>query len=379
MMSISPAPDDLPTSQPKVRLSLVCTHADTELAESPAAATPSAMAGARKPVLQTTRILVVDDDARVRDILARVLVRSRYQVRTVASAEEAMDLLRYASFDLVMSDVMLGGMSGLELTSHLKSLYPDLPIILITAHGDTELMRLALRRGACDFIPKPFHIHSVPLIIERNLERQALEQKRTRQQDEKIMYSTVQALAAAIDAKEPYTAEHSRRVTAIACALAQVLDLPEPERQCLELAAQVHDVGKIGTPDYILTKPGRLSEEEWQIIRYHPIQGAEIVRRVEQLACVAEVVRHHHEWVNGAGYPDGLAGESIPYQARIIAVADAYEVMTSDRVYRKRMSPEEALRGIQACSGTQFDPQVVDALTTLWPSPVLMPQTCANS
>ncbi|HZT43624.1 MAG TPA: HD domain-containing phosphohydrolase [Chthonomonadaceae bacterium] len=372
MMSISPVPDDVPASRPKVRLSLVCTQTDAILAETPAVAAPSETVSAPKPVPQTTRVLIVDDDARVRDILARILVRSRYQVRTVASAEEAMELLRCTDFDLVMSDVMLGGMSGLELTSRLKSLYPDLPIILITAHGDADLMRLALRRGACDFVPKPFHVHSVPLIIERNLERKALEEKRTRQQDEKIMYSTVQALAAAIDAKEPFTAEHSRRVTAIACALAQVLELPESEHQCLELAAQVHDVGKIGTPDYILNKPERLSEEEWQIIRYHPIQGAEIVGRVEQLACVAEVVRHHHEWYNGDGYPDKLAGEAIPLLARIISVADAYEVMTSDRVYRKRMSAEEALRGIQECSGTQFDPQAVAALTALWPSPILV-------
>lgn len=372
MMSTSPMPDDVPASRPTVRLALVCTQSDSILAESSAVSAPTELVNAPKPVPQATRVLVVDDDARVRDILARILVRSRYQVRTVASAEEAMELLRCTRFDLVMSDVMLGGMSGLELTSRLKSLYPDLPIILITAHGDTELMRLALRRGACDFVPKPFHIHSVPLIIERNLERKALEQKRTQQQDEKIMYSTVQALAAAIDAKEPYTAEHSRRVTTIAGALAQALNLPEAERQCLELAAQVHDVGKIGTPDYILNKPERLSEEEWQIIRYHPIQGAEIVAHVEPLACVAEVVRHHHEWYNGAGYPDGIVGESIPYLARVISVADAYEVMTSDRVYRKRMSAEDALHGIQECSGTQFDPQVVEALTALWPSPVLL-------
>ncbi|HLV80316.1 MAG TPA: HD domain-containing phosphohydrolase [Chthonomonadaceae bacterium] len=371
MMSISPAPDDLPTSQPTVRLALVCTQTDALFTESAAVSAPTELVSV-PTALQATRILVVDDDERVRDILARILVRNRYQVRTVASAEEALDLLPYASFDMVMSDVMLGGMSGLELTTRIKALYPDLPVILITAHGDADLMRLALRRGACDFVPKPFHIHSVPLIIERNLERKALDQKRSRQHNEKVMYSTVQALAAAIDAKEPFTAEHSRRVTAIACALATALQLPEPERQCLELAAQVHDVGKIGTPDYILNKPGRLTEEEWEIIRYHPLQGAEIVGRVEQLSCVAEVVRHHHEWFNGAGYPHGLAGEAIPRLARIISVADAFEVMTSDRVYRKRMSAKEAVKGIKACSGSQFDPQVVAALTALWPSPILL-------
>lgn len=369
MMSIAPVPDDVPTSRSEARLSLALTSPSAYVADP--AAVPLAEPGST--VICTphiTRILVVDDDDRIRDMLARVLIRNHYQVSTVASAEEALELLRYASFDLIISDMMMTGMNGLDLTTRVKALFPNLPIILITAHSDADLMRLALRSGASDFIPKPIHIVDVPLIIERSLERQALEQKRSRQHNETVMYSTVQALAAAIDAKEPYTAEHSRRVTTIAKALAEAMNLPESERGMLELAAQVHDVGKIGTPDYILNKPGRLTAEEWDAIRFHPVQGAEIVGRVEQLAPVAEVVRHHHEWMNGSGYPGGLSGEAIPLLSRVIAVADAYEVMTSDRVYRARVTHEEALRGIQDCSGTQFDPQVVAALLTLWPLPL---------
>lgn len=310
---------------------------------------------------QYTRILVVDDDVWIRDVLARVLIRHHYQVNTAASAEEALELLRFYPFDMMVCDMMMTGMNGLELTGVVKRRTPNLPIILITAHGDTDMMRDALRQGACDFIPKPFNIETIPLIIERNLERCALENDRNEEHNRSVMLSTVQALAAAIDAKEPYTAEHSRRVATLALAIAQALGLSAEEQRCVSLAAQVHDVGKIGTPDYILNKPGSLNDDEWKTIKEHPAKGAEIVGRVEQLAYVAEIVRHHHERMDGRGYPDGLAGEDIPLLARIITVADAYEVMTSNRVYHSKLSQEEAIRRLLEATGTQFDTAIVTA------------------
>lgn len=320
----------------------------------------------------TTRILIVDDDEWIRDLLARVLMRNGYQVTTAPSAEEALVLLHQAHFDLLISDMMLTGMSGLDLTRHVAYAHPDLPIVLITAHGHADLMRAALRQGATDFIAKPFNIETIPIIIERNLERHSLERERILEQDNRLMYKTIQALAAAIDAKEPFTAQHSRRVAALAVASARVMQLPDAEVRYLELAAQVHDVGKIGTPDHILNKPGRLNDEEWQAMRLHPVQGAEIVGRVEELAYVADIVRHHHEWINGAGYPDGLRGESIPLLSRMISVADAYEVMTSDRVYHSRLPSEEALRRLQEAAGVQFDSAVVQAFIRLQPGSLLL-------
>ena len=314
-----------------------------------------------KRALGPTRVLIVDDDDWIRDVLARVLISHNYQVSTAASAEEALELIQYSDYDMVLSDMMLTGMSGMELTDRLHRSDPHLPIILITAHSDADVMRAALRHGACDFIPKPFTIETVPLIIERNLERQRLSRERTLFHEEEMRFATVQVLAASIDAKEPFTAEHSRRVARIAMTIATEIRLSDVEKQSLELAAQVHDVGKIGTPDYILNKPGRLSAEEWEIIKYHPIKGADIVGRVEQLAYVANVVRHHHEWINGTGYPDGIGGDEIPYLARVITVADAYEVMTSNRVYRTRLPNEEALSRLRQGAGTQFDTAIVEA------------------
>lgn len=314
-----------------------------------------------------TRILLVDDEDWICDVLSRVLRRHQYVVNSAGSAEQALDLLREASFDLVISDMMLPGLSGLELSERVSRMHPNLPVVLITGRADADLMRDALRRGVCDFLPKPFDIETIPLVVERNLERRALDMQRQLAIDDTVMVNTVQALAAAIDAKEPFTAQHSRRVAQLALALARALELPSAEQRQLELAALVHDVGKIGVPDEILLKAGPLTEEEWAAMRLHPVQGAVIVGQVEQLTYVADVVRHHHERMDGAGYPDGLRGEAIPYLSRIIAVADAYEVMTSDRVYRARLSDETAMRRLHEAGGAQFDAQVVEAFSRLWP------------
>ncbi|HEV2471590.1 MAG TPA: HD domain-containing phosphohydrolase [Chthonomonadales bacterium] len=311
------------------------------------------------------RLLVIDDDDWIREVLARALVKAHYRVHTAASAEEALEMIRYASYELILCDVRLGGMTGLDFTRHLTQRHPSVPIVLITAHSDLEQMRSALRVGAVDFLPKPLSIATLPLVIERNLERRALERKREIANDDIIMYNTVEALAAAIDAKEPFTAQHSHRVAALCNAMAEVMKLPEPERRVLALAAEVHDVGKIGTPDYILKKPGRLNEEEWEVIRQHPLQGAQIVGRVPQLNYVADVVRHHHEWINGSGYPDGLANDAIPLLSRVIAVADAYEVMTAGRVYSPKVVGDDALARLREATDTQFDRAVVEAFSTL--------------
>ncbi len=369
MINTASAPGAVPASrritmQPALVLEATAAPAAL-IADMPSRMSDTSGVLARAP--QTTRILVVDDDEWIRDLLARVLIRYGYQVSAAPSAEEALDVLRQSPYDLLISDMILTGMNGLELTSRVAHTHPDLPIVLITAHGHAEMMRQALRQGASDFIPKPFNIETIPIVIERNLERRSLERQRVLEQDNKVMYKTIQALAAAIDAKEPYTAQHSRRVASLAVTIAEAMRLPLAEQRFLELAAHVHDVGKIGTPDHILNKPGNLDEDEWQAMRHHPVKGAEIVGRVEELSYVADVVRHHHEWLNGAGYPDGLRGESIPLLSRIIAVADAYEVMTSDRVYHSRLPSDEALRRLQAAAGVQFDAIVVQTFIRLSP------------
>jgi putative two-component system response regulator len=288
------------------------------------------------PTLTQTRILVVDDDDAICELLARVLRRSN-----------------------------MGGMTGLELTSLAGHLHPETPVVLMTGHRDTELMRAALRQGAVDFIPKPFDFDVIPIIIERNLERRAINRELSEEYRQIQIFSNVQVLAAAIDAKEPFTAQHSRRVARLCRATADAMKLSAADRQSVDWAAQVHDVGKIATPDHILLKAGGLTDAEWDVVRQHPTKGARIVGQVPDLQDVADVVRSHHEWVDGSGYPDGLEGEEIPLLARIIAVADAFEVMTSNRVYRGPVSEDEALMRLADGVDLQFDRAVVDAFVSL--------------
>jgi putative two-component system response regulator len=315
--------------------------------------------------LDQTRLLIVDDDEQICELLSRVLVRAGYRVQTAANAEDAMDLLGRQAFDLVVCDMQMGRMSGLDLTVRAARLYPEVPVVLMTAQRDTELMRTALREGAVDFIPKPFDFDTIPIIIERSLERLALNQKQAEEHRRSRIFSNLQALAAAIDAKEPYTAQHSRRVAQLSRATAAAMALPAVDLQLVEWAALVHDVGKIATPDRILMKSGKLTEEEWRIVRLHPIKGAQIVEQVPDLHCVGALVRSHHERIDGAGYPDGLCGEQIPLLARIIAVTDAFEVMTSNRVYRAPIGEREALRRLGVNAESQFDRAVVAAFVGL--------------
>lgn len=309
----------------------------------------------------TLGILVVDDDDGVRSLLATALGELGYRVRTAPTAEDGIIRLLWEPFDLVLCDVVLPGMDGIGFARNVAQAHPGLPIVLITGYGGSGLARAALRDGATDVISKPISIRELPVVIERNVERSRLERARHSHEGQRVMTQSIRALAAAIDAKETYTAEHSRRVAALAVPVGAALDLPASEIMCLQFAALVHDVGKIAVPDGILNKPGPLTPEEWGIMRRHPCKGAEILNNVHELAYVANVVRHHHERADGTGYPDGLRGEAIPLLSRIIAVADAYEVMTSDRVYRERRSPQAALEELRSCAGTQFDADVVEA------------------
>ncbi len=307
------------------------------------------------------RLLVVEDEESLRETLREALTSAGYEVLGAANGVEALSLLREQKFDMILSDISMPGMGGIELLGVASQIYPDMPIVLLTGYGDVELARSSLRRGAVDFITKPIKLDELPIVVERNLERKLLEKKRFKEREAHVLFQAIKALAAAIDAKEPYTAEHSQRVTRLSMVLAEELGLGEDQRYALELSAQMHDVGKIGTPDSVLKKAGKLNPEEWQYMREHPVKGAEIVGQIEELSEVASIIRHHHERVDGKGYPDGLKGEAIPLLSRIIAIADAYEAMTSDRAYRRGREREKALAELEAHAGMQFDAGLVKA------------------
>nr|CAA9289015.1 metal dependent phosphohydrolase [uncultured Armatimonadetes bacterium] len=305
------------------------------------------------------RILLVDDDDLLRDTFSVTLASFGYAADSAASGEEALRMLRERAYDLVLSDVVMPGLSGLELADAVSRRHPDVPVVLLTGHSHADLAKSALRYGAADFLAKPVNIGNLPMVIERNLERRRMEFERLARRGEEVLLAAVEALVVAIDAKQAYTAQHSRRVATLALWAGESLALSPGERRVLELSAFLHDIGKIGTPDAILNKSAPLDPPEWEQIKQHPAKGCEILSHIPDLSAVAGIVRHHHERMDGAGYPDRLSGLAIPLFSRIISIVDAFEAMTSTRTYRPSRSVTEAAAELQAYAGTQFDPDLV--------------------
>jgi putative two-component system response regulator len=308
-----------------------------------------------RPDIRTAPILLVDDDESLRQMLALGLTQLGYGVEQAANVTEARALLQQRAYSLVLSDYEMPDGTGMDLLAHISSGYPNLPVVLLTGYDDMPLARDAIACGAADFVTKPFELRQVARVIEQNWVRVERDEERFAALANSILVGTIRALVAAVDAKDPYTARHSERVSRISGLLGEALGYSPERLRILEFAALLHDVGKIGVPHEILAKPGRLLPEEWEIIKQHPERSAEIVAEVEPLAEVATIVRHHHERMDGRGYPDGLSGTSIPEFSRIIALADAYEAMTANRAYRKALTPAEAQEVIRQNLGTQFD------------------------
>jgi response regulator RpfG family c-di-GMP phosphodiesterase len=327
------------------------------------------------------KILVVDDEPHVRSILHRHFEREGSDCVVSPSAMDALRKMKDQEFSLVISDVMMPGMSGLEFLRQALEENPETAFIMITGLMDIDTAVDSLRTGAYDFITKPFELTSVQravnralgrrrLLIENRFYREDLERKvreRTSELNEALYdveesYKiTLEALVTALDAREHETQAHSQRVREYTLTLAEDLGLKHDDLIQTGRGALLHDVGKIGVRDSILLKPGKLSEEEWVEMRMHPQIGYNILQNIEFLSPAAEIVLCHQERWDGKGYPNGLSGTDIPLGARIFAIVDTLDAMTSDRPYRKAMSFEAALEEIRLCSGTQFDPRIVGA------------------
>jgi putative nucleotidyltransferase with HDIG domain len=236
---------------------------------------------------------------------------------------------------------------------------------MLTAHRETDLARTAISTGALDFLSKPFELAELGRVIEQNWARVERDRARVTELTNGQITGTIRALVKAVDAKDPHTATHSERVTRISLRIGATLGLDPHAMQLLEYAALLHDVGKIGIPDQVLQKPGPLDEAEWALMRQHPVRSAEIVREIGSLAEVATIVRHHHERVDGDGYPDGLAGDAIPELSRIIALADVYEALTSERSYRPSYPHTRVREMIDGGAGSHFDSTLVPCLLSL--------------
>ena len=319
-------------------------------------------------------ILIVDDEAMIRRLLHQKLSREGYQCQEAGSAEEALGKLTSNSFGLVILDIKMPGKSGIELLPEIRANYPDTAVIMATAVTEMDIAVQCMKQGADDYIPKPFSLYEVMLSVERSLEKkrleleireyqQHLEQKVEEQTREirKMFLGAIEALVFALEAKDRYTAGHSRRVSRIAVGIGTELGLCPDDLENLRWAGLLHDVGKIAVDQLIQNKPAKLTPQEYEHIMIHSSVGANIVKPVVNEK-VVEMIWHHHDHYDGSGLNQVAAGEDIPLEARILAVADAFDAMTSDRPYRPAMSVDEALNEIRQGAGTQFDPVVASAL-----------------
>lgn len=332
------------------------------------------------PTLPKPRLLIVDDEAAVRGVLHDLLEQS-YDCAEASSAEEALSLLRLSPYELVISDITMTGMSGLQMIPYIKTIAPGSVIVMVSGVQTIESAINALRLGAFDYLMKPFDLRQVEAVIQRAYEHheliaakqryenhlEELVDQRTAELDDALgsledaYRSTLQALTAALETRDAETHGHSERVVTFSLRLGREYGLNANEMKALEFGSLLHDIGKIGVPDAILRKPGKLTEEEWDRMREHPLHGQQILRGIEFLEGAGKVVAQHHEKWDGSGYPLGLRGEEIDICARIFAVADAFDAITSDRVYRKAQSYEAAALELDDWADRQFDPKIVAA------------------
>jgi len=321
----------------------------------------------------------VDDEEAIREVVSTMLESKGYHCITVSNGRAAQEFVRKQTPDLVLSDMIMPEMDGIKLLEWLRNFDPEIPVIMVTAIHDISTALEAIRRGAYDYILKPFEkdqlFHGVGralqhrrLVIENrnyqvNLEQQVNDKTAQLQtafaQLEQSYDDTLEALGSALDLKDAETEGHCQRVTAFTISIAKTVPVSPSYVPILARAAFLHDIGKMAIPDSILRKPGPLNNDEKQIMRTHCEIGYNVHRRIPFLRDAAEIVLAHQEFFDGTGYPRGLRGEQIPLGARIFSIADALDAMISDRPYRRALPMAHAKEEIRRCAGTQFDPKIV--------------------
>jgi len=338
------------------------------------------------------RVLAVDDELAASKLIALMLSSPAFHCTTASSGEEALVALQGERFDAVISDLQMPGISGLELLTQVRRSYPHMAFLVTTGVDDLEVGVQAMRCGADDYLVKPLRESAILVSLESALHKRQLEQEveNYRQHLEEMVVertgrlhaalhqlennyeSTLQALGAAIDLRDSETAGHSRRVCRYSLEIARAIGWSEKQLENLARGAYLHDIGKLGIPDRILLKPGLLSVEERKLMQRHVQIGFDLVKGIDFLSEASEIVLMHHERYDGGGYPRGLRGSEILLGARIFAIADTLDAITSDRPYRRASAFESAREIIRQCSGSQFDPLVVDVFLNVpeetWPA-----------
>ncbi|MDP9201084.1 MAG: response regulator [Gemmatimonadota bacterium] len=329
-----------------------------------------------------TRILIVDDEETIRLALRKFLRSRGYEVEIAGSGDQAMQILDSESFSLMLCDVRMPGMTGVQVVPQAREKDQDLAIIMLTAVNDAATATEVLSSGATDYLMKPVELADLQQAVDRALHKRAelIEQRRLdklireevalrtaelEREKESLRLMSVsiaETLINAMEAKDLYLRGHSQRVAELAGQLAEELALEETTCEDLRVAGRLHDVGKIGIREAILNKPGRLTPEEFEHVKRHVQIGLDILAPLFHIKNPLKYVEHHHERWDGAGYPQGLAGEAIPMGARILCAADTFDALTSKRAYREPLEPLAALEHLRVDAGKQFDPCVYDAL-----------------
>jgi putative nucleotidyltransferase with HDIG domain len=339
----------------------------------------------RYTIVDTAHILVVDDEEAIREVVSTMLESRGYHCTTLSNGRAAQEYVRKQTPDLVLSDMIMPEMDGIQLLDWLRNFDPEIPVIMVTAIHDISTALQAIRRGAYDYILKPFEkdqlFHAVgrawqhrqlvtenknyQLNLQQEVEKKTAELTAALELLTQSYDDTLEALGSALDLKDAETEGHSQRVTAYTISIARNVPVPLQYLTVLARAAFLHDIGKMAIPDKILRKPGPLDDAEKQIMRTHCEIGYNMLTRIPFLRDAADIVLAHQEFFDGTGYPRGLRGEQIPLGSRIFSIADALDAMLSDRPYRNALPMSHAREEIRRCAGTQFDPKIVEVFLSI--------------
>jgi len=328
------------------------------------------------------RLLIVDDENGIRALLGINLSKMGYTWDEAGDAYQALEKIKQRCYSLVLLDISMPGMTGRELLPLIKEKCPDTAVIMATALTDASLAIKCMKEGAYDYLTKPFEFNNLESSIYRALEKRRLElenreyrehlEEKVEEQADKIrqsFFNAMTSLAYALEARDEYTSGHSNRVTVSALAISEKMEVEPAQTETIRLASMVHDIGKIGIKENVLNKPGKLTDEEYRHIKTHPEIGEHILQPVVDNKEIISIVRHHHERYDGKGYPDGLKADEIPLGARILAIADSYDAMTSQRPYRAALHHDDAVDELVKGKGTQFDPHMVDIFVSFCNEP----------
>ena len=333
-----------------------------------------------------TCILIVDDEEPIRRLTSQILDMSGYNCTVAADASEARNLLKERKFELILCDINMPGESGLDFVRYALSEYPDTAAIMVTAMDDPVIGEIALDMGVYDYIIKPFERNGLLISVTNALNRRQLEidnrvyreslekmvgERTDALQDSmqklrKALEGSIHAMALTVEMRDPYTAGHQQRVADLASAIAKELGFSEDRVNGLHMAGVIHDIGKISIPAEILSKPGKISEIEFDLIKTHAKVGYDILKNIEFPWPIARMVLEHHERMDGSGYPSGLSGEELLLEAKILGVADVVEAMASHRPYRPALGIDKALDEISKNKGKFYDPDVAQACLKLF-------------